>query len=104
MITCSVRPQDVVKNEDPLNELRTDILIVGGGTGGIAAAMAFCRLRKREPSQVRELAHLAEFQSLLLKEGFCLEWPERCNLADEQQFLRGLFAAGLPSDRPRYFC
>jgi hypothetical protein len=41
MIACFAHPLDILLLEHPImKELKTDILIVGGGTGGVAAAIA----------------------------------------------------------------
>ena len=74
---------------------------IGEAAGALAA---YCRIRGVEPSKAQEPARLAEFQALLRKEGFCLEWPEQCDLSQHAKFLRDMHAAGQPSDRPRYFC
>lgn len=62
-----------------MTEQQTDILIVGGGLGGVAGALAaYCLAQGLAPRQVRnDAAHLADFQALLVNTlGFELAWPE----------------------------
>ncbi len=60
-------------------EHATDLLIVGGGLGGVAGALAaYCLIKGLAPHQVRNTpAHLADFQRMLQQTlGFELAWPE----------------------------
>ncbi len=62
-----------------MQERGTDILIVGGGVGGYAAALTACCLEKDlTPRQVHQAeSHLRDFQRVLVAAlGFELAWPE----------------------------
>lgn len=58
--------------------LECDIAIIGGGLGGVAAALAaFCAAQGVKPRQVREEENkLRAFQDLLRERGTLLEWSK----------------------------